>query len=601
MQDSNKKMRNMKKVLNFLTIILGVSIAISLTSCEDYLDRVPDSAGITEEVLLEDYFRFRQYHDGMYRDLQNYLSAGDYSYIAALSDEGYVNSINWETMPIAQSGDWLRAYDTGQALQFYGVWDAWRSIRIANRVIELLPRLENATQVEKDRLKGQAHFMRAWYYYEFLKRQGGMPYITKSFNASDEFELPRLSYHETALKIAADCDSAAVLLPQRWDIQNLGRPERGAAMAVKASALLFSASPTNNTTNDVSKWELAAQASWDILSQLGPYGNNRYKLLESGGTDQVTYKVPGESSERAIQYASGFDSIFMYQPYHDEIIWENYAAVGDGGGAYRVLTTTSIESRNVTQGFTPSANFVDKFETMNGLAITDDASFDPQNPFVNRDPRFYHSILFNGERWTSQSGKYLELFDGGTERNSQPGDAHLGYMARKFWGKNVDQWSGTAAPQTHIIYFRLADILLQYAEAANEIGGPNYTLPGASLSAVAAVNLLRARVNMPAVNSSYLLNKDIFRERIKNERAVELFLEGKRFFDLSRWGDAHELENRQYFADDFIPNPSAPTGYNINRNSIPYFTRTFAQKHYKWPIPLSDALMFTEFKQNPGW
>ncbi|MEN3324478.1 RagB/SusD family nutrient uptake outer membrane protein [Mariniflexile soesokkakense] len=593
----------MKKILKFLSIILGFSAMISLSSCEDYLDKVQDSAGISEADILEDYFKFRQYEDGMFRDLQNYLSAGDYSYIAALSDEGYVNSINWETMPIAQSGDWLRAYDTGQALQFYGVWGSWRSIRIANRVIELLPKLENATQVEKDRLKGQAHFMRAWYYYEFLKRQGGMPYITKSFKASDEFSLPRLSFHETALKIAADCDSAAVLLPQRWDIQNLGRPEKGAAMAVKASALLFSASPSNNTTNDNAKWELAAEASWDLLSELGPYGNNRYKLLESGGTDQVTYKIPTGASERyeTIQYASGFDSIFMYQPYHDEIIWENYAAVGDGGGAYRVLTTTSIQSKNVTQGFTPSANFVDRFETKNGLAITDDSSFDSQNPYIDRDPRFYHSILFNGERWTSQSGKYLELFDGGTERKSQPGDAHLGYMARKFWGKNVDQWSGTAAPQTHIIYFRLADILLQYAEAANEIGGPNYTLPGASISAVQAVNIVRSRVKMPNVKALYLSSKDAFRERIKNERAVELYLEGKRFFDLSRWGDASKLEYKQHLADDFILNPSAPTGYDINRNNVPYFTRTFNQKHYKWPIPLSDALMFEEFKQNPGW
>ncbi|WMI65214.1 RagB/SusD family nutrient uptake outer membrane protein [Aestuariibaculum sp. YM273] len=593
----------MKKALNFLSIILGLSTAISFTSCEDYLDKVQDSSGLTEQDILEDYFKFRQYEDGVYQHLQNYIGAGDYSYIAALGDEGYVNSINWETMPIAQSGDWLRAYDTGQALQFYGVWNAWSSIRRANRVIELLPQLQNATQEEMDELKGQAHFMRAWYYYEFLKRQGGMPYITESFDASDNFAIPRLTYEETALKIAADCDSAAVLLPTRWDIQNLGRPEKGAAMALKASALLFNASPSNNSNNDTSKWELAAQASWDLLSELGPFGNGRYRLMQSNGTDQVTYKIPTADSERyeTIEYASGFDSIFMYRPYHDEIIWENYASVGDGGGAYRVLTTRSIEGNNVTQGFTPSATFVDRFETLNGLDISDDPDFDEQNPFVNRDPRFYHSILFNGERWTSQSGKYLELFEGGAERNSQPGDAHLGYMARKFWGKNVDQWSGTAAPQTHVIYFRLADILLQYAEAANEIGGPNHSIAGANLTSVEAVNMVRARVNMPPVNATYLTNRETFRERIKNERAVELFLEGKRLFDLSRWGDAHKAEFREFIADDFTLDPSYPTGYRINRSAEPYFTRSFTQRHYKWPVPLTDALMFDEFEQNPGW
>ncbi|WNH11886.1 RagB/SusD family nutrient uptake outer membrane protein [Thalassobellus suaedae] len=590
----------MKRAINYLSIILGFSALISLTGCEDYLDKVADSAGIPEEDLLQDYFKFRQYEDGMYKHLQNYLSAGDYSYIAALSDEGYVNSINWETMPIAQGGDWLRSYDTGQALQFYGVWNAWSSIRIANKTLEYLPKLEGATQGELDELKGQAHFMRAWYYYEMLKRQGGMPYITNSFNASDDFELPRLSYHETALKIAADCDSAAVLLPQRWDIQNLGRPEKGAAMAVKASALLFSASPSNNPSNDAAKWKLAAQASWDLLSELGPFGNNRYKLIQSKGTDKVTYKIPSGGVE-TIEYAASFDSIFMYQPYHDEIIWENYAALNGAGGAYRVLTTTSIESKNVTQGFTPSATFVDRFETVNGLSIKDDPSFDPQNPFVGRDPRFYHSILFNGERWTSLTDKYLELYKGGAERNSQPGDAHLGYMARKFWGKNVDQWSGAAAPFTHVIYFRLSDILLQYAEAANELDGPNYKLPGATISAVEAVNIVRDRVKMPPVNTSYLASKEMFRTRIKNERAVELYLEGKRFFDLSRWGDASKLEYKQYFEDNFTEDPASPTGYIIERASEPYFTRTFDQKHYKWPIPLQDALMFESFKQNPGW
>ena len=140
-----------------------------------------------------------------------------------------------------------------------------------------------------------------------------------------------------------------------------------------------------------------------------------------------------------------------------------------------------------------------------------------------------------------------------------------------------------------------------YAEAANEIGGPDYTLPGATMSAVQAVNKVRERVEMPGVNSRYLTDKVSFRQRIKNERAVELYLEGKRFFDLSRWGDAHKMQHRQLYGVDLIENAGRPTGYNISRTALPVVTLTFEQKHYKWPIPLSDALMFKEFKQNPGW
>lgn len=586
-------------------IVIFILLAISFLGCEEYLDKVEESTGMNEEDVFTDYLNFRRFEDRMYKDMHNYLSNGDYTYIAALCDEGYLGP-GWETMPTAQNGDWLRSYETGQALQFYGVWNAWESIRIINISLEKLHMLKSATQQQLDELKGQAHFMRAWYYYEFLKRQGGMPYITYSFKGSDNFALPRLSFNETALKIAADCDTAASLLPERWNNQNIGRPEKGSALAVKAAALLFSASPTNNPGNDPTRWELAAQASWDLLSTLGPSetgGNGRYQLIRCTGTDSVNYKVPTPGvgyAVKTITYPSGFDSIFLYQPYNDEIIWEYYPSSW-GGYMYSVFTVPSLSGYNIIQGFTPSANFVDQFETKNGMAIEDDPDFNDQNPYVIRDPRFYHSIIFNGMRWTSQTDRYMELWAGGAERLASEYQAYAGYMARKFWGKNVDQWSGAAAPFTHTIYFRLAGMLLQYAEAANEIGGPDYTLPGASLSAVEAVNMVRNRVGMPDVNAMYLGSKEDFRKRIKNERAVELFLEGKRFFDLARWGDAHKTEYRQLFADDFKYNPMAPTGYNITRASVPFATYTFQQKHYRWPIPLNDALMFEEFKQNPGW
>ena len=577
-------------------IFLIMFSAITLFSCEDYLDKVQDSAGLDAEAVYTDYLNFRKFEDRMYKDLNNYISAGDYSYIAALCDEGYLGP-GWETMPIAQSGDWIRSYNTGQALQFYGVWDSWESIRIANLVLENLYQLEGvATEAQMKQLKGQAHFMRAWYYYEFLKRQGGMPYITKAFKGTDNFAMTRLSYHETALNIAADCDTAITLLPTTWDDANMGRPTVGAAMALKASTFLFDASPSNNPEGDVAKWEAAATAAWNVINMAQSTG--RYKLSECNDLDKVTYNTP--SGVKTIEYTSGFDSIFMYQPYNEEILWENFAASTDGG-MYAVFTTPSLNAGGVIQGFSPSANFVDLFETNRGLAIDDDQDFDDQDPFVDRDPRFYHSIIFNGQRWTSQTDRYMELFNGGNERKSAEHNSYSGYLARKFWAKNVDQWSGTSAPFTHVIYFRLAEMYLQYAEAANEIGGPDYKLAGANLTAVEAVNMVRSRVGMPDVNSIYLTDKDSFRERIKNERAVELYLEGKRFFDLSRWGDAHKAEHRELYALDFQEDAGSPTGYLITRPTTPFFTLTFNQKHYKWPIPLEDALMFEEFEQNPGW
>ena len=577
-------------------IYLILAVVLVLQGCESYLDKVQESTGMTDEDVFTDYLNFRKFVDRMYKDMVDPLNQFDYTQIAALCDEGY-NTSDWETMPIAQAGDWLRAYGTGQALQFYAVWNAWQSIRIANVSLENIYQLEgNATQDQVKQLKGQAHFMRAWYYYEFLIRQGGMPYITKALQGSDNFALPRLSFHETALKIVADCDTAAGLLPTEWDMANLGRPTQGAAMALKASTLLFDASPTNNQSNDVARWTAAAEAALDVIDLANSTG--LYELIPSQGTDQVTYTGP--SGVETIVYPSGYDSIFMYTPYNNEIIWEFYGMMNNGG-TYRPFTTASVMGPSIIQGFSPSQNHIERYETINGLAIGDDPAFDPQDPFVDRDPRFYHSILFNQERWTSKSAYYLELWEGGAERINEPHYSRTGFLARKFWGKNVDTWSGNPAPYTHSIYFRYAEILLMYAEAANEVGGPNQIMTGASLSAVDAVNLVRARVNMPDVDATYLGSKEAFRERIKNERDVELYLEGKRFFDLSRWGDAHKLENKQIYGITLTVDASKPTGFLIAKTVDPVFTLTFEQKHYRWPIPTEDALMFTEFKQNPGW
>jgi hypothetical protein len=581
------------------TIIFFLAIALLLQGCEEYLDKVQESSGMDETQVFTDFNNFRKFEDRMYKDMHDYLADYDYGMIAAICDEGYTESAQWETMGIVQSGDWIRAYSTAQALQFSAIWTAWQSIRIANISLQKLPLLEgNATQTQINQLEGQARFMRAWYYYEFLKRQGGMPYLTEPLGGSDNYALPRLSFHETVLKIAEDCDAAAALLPAKWDMANVGRPTKGAAMAIKASAMLFDASPSNNAGNDQTKWQAAADASWDIIEFAESTGT--YKLLQSNGTDQITYDSPG--GVKTITYPSGFDSIFMYRPYNDEIIWEFYERV-NSGGQYSTFTVASLAEGGIIQGYSPSQNIVDLFETKNGLAIGDDPAYDPQNPYVDRDPRFYQSILFNRERWTSGTNLYLELYNGGRDRAS--GDlkhySYTGYLARKFWGKNVDLWSGSSAPFTHTIYFRYADALLQYAEAANELGGPNYTLPGASMTAVQALNKVRERVNMPGVNSAYLANKEAFRERIKTERAVELYLEGKRFFDLSRWGDAHKQSHKEIYGVNFAADASKPTGFTISRTSTPIYTLVFDQKHYKWPIPVNDAMMFKEFKQNPGW
>jgi len=559
-------------------------------ACEEYLDKEPESEGMNDEEVFTDYLKFRQFEDRMYQDMHNHLG-WDVSFISALCDEGYTIS-EWETLPIVQAGNWLRAYNLGGATQFYDIWSSWESIRIANISLNKLDMLEgNATQEQMDELKGQAHFMRAWYYFEFLRRQGGMPYITEPLDPSSNFALPRLSYYETAQNIAADCDTAAALLPERWDNANIGRPTKGAAMAVKATALLYAASPTNNENDDVARWEEAANASWDLIEFAQNTG--RYQLMECNGTETLEYMTP--NGVETIEYTSGFDSIFMYTQYNDEIIWENFPASPD----WTTFTVPSLAGGGQLQGYSVSKNMVDMFETKDGYDIEDDPNYNPQDPNVNRDPRFYHSILFNRERWTTNSGLYLELWNGGRERTGEQYYNYTGYMARKYWPTYLNQWSNSSAPPMHVIYLRYADLLLQYAEAANEIGGPTHSVSGANMTAVEALNMVRNRVGMPDFPSG--ASQDEFREQIKQERAVELFLEGQRFFDLKRWHDSHKAQHREIWGVQIEPSDGTPTGYSYQRSSQPVITLSFQEKHYRFPIPTQDANMFEEFQQNPGW
>lgn len=579
-------------------ILVLLCIAAFLSGCEKYLDKTPESNGLTEPDVFTDELKFRQFLDGMYLDLNDYLTGDDQSFLGAVCDEGYAQS-EWETLPVVQGGNWLSAYTTAGAYQFGLVWDnSWHGIRIADICIQNISQLEgHATGEVIDQLKGQAYFLRAWFYFDLLRRQGGMPYLTEPLQATDNFNIPRLSYTETAERIAADCDTANDLLPIRWGPTDYGRPTRGAALALKATALLFSASPTNNPANDMDLWKKAAAASWTFINF--SRSNQVYRLIGSGNAnDEVQYATPDGVKE--FSYAgSGRDSVFMYNFSNDEIIWEDFQAINNS--PYATFGPADLVPHSRLTGYSPSQNIVDKFETLNGLSINDDPSFKEDDPYVNRDPRFYQSILFNQRQWTSDPGKFLELFNGGAERTGKQYFSYTGYLSNKYWPSYVSNITNANPPLTHTIYLRYADLLLQYAEAANEIGGPGYAVEGADMSAVDAVNMVRARVKMPLVNSIYLTDKNTFRERIRNERAVELYLENKRFFDLKRWHLSSEKAYKDIYAMDIVEDATQPTGYRFQRNPTPVISLVFEPKQYRFPIPLPDGSMFDLFQQNPGW
>ena len=236
----------------FLLILICL---VNLISCEEYLDKSPD-LGLTEEEVFNNFFTVRGYLDRCYNCVVDYTfwraNGLERSHIGQFSDEG-ANPYNTNKLAtVVNTGKWLtdkQAPDVGWGEDFLGtpranaIPNAFHALRIANKVIEKAPLMVNLTQSERNQLLGQAHFFRAWFYFEIIRRVGGMQLLDKPFLSDDEFDVPRLTYHQSTDWIVEQLNIALTYLPDEWPAQELGRPNKAAAYALKSMAELYAASP----------------------------------------------------------------------------------------------------------------------------------------------------------------------------------------------------------------------------------------------------------------------------------------------------------------------------------------------------------------------
>lgn len=536
-----------KHIISFLYIL---ACMVLLTSClEEYLDKAPESSLTMEDVFTK-YENFKKYFDEIYRNTSNkfdvtlqttfpiWLARQDskvtWDSFTDMCDLGRpgIGVIKGGNMGYGGGGWYITPYPS-----FY-------CIRIANTALQNIEMLKDARQDDKDDLIAQAHFVRAYAHFNLIRNFGAMPYLTKRIGATDSWDIPQIPTYDGLLKIAADMDTAASFyekagrmrrdplpnLPGHLNHPDQFRPNGVAAKAFKARALLYAASPLNNKLGTAKPWEDAAKANWEAIKIAEQYG---YDLL----------------------LAADYKLNFVGARYSNEQLWGYYA--GDVKGCDALFTGVLFNSKTYASGECPTQNFVDKFETKWGEPLVTDADRqaaiaaghyieqDPYSPVSrNLDPRFYIDIIYNEapipdygtcQIWYQPvPGKptiYSEFQD-----QSYNGITRTGYLHRKFWGgqsvKNSSQ-----PPMTDPL-IRLAELYLNYAEAANEAYGPNTAAPGATMTAVQAINKIRTRIGMPEVQSAFTADKDLFRQRIKNERIIELCLEGHYYHDIRRWKDA---------------------------------------------------------------
>lgn len=558
-------------------IITAAALSSLLFSCKKGFLEINPTDKFSEAAVLADSVVFEAFVMNRYIGARLQDKEGDgtdpgfgrgmeYSMWSSITDESiYNNDDNTWTI---QRG-LLAPENMGMAGT---IWPrSYRSIREVNFALNGLAQI-NMSEARKNRLKGELMFIRGFRYLDLIRNYGGVVLMGDQVLELDDNLQNDALFQRATLKASIDYavsqfDQAAALLPTDNDGNwALGRATKGAALALKGRLLLYAASPLYATGT----WADAVAANQAVIAM------NKYNLFQGG-----------------------YDKLFLDANGNNEIIFARLYT--------RNANHTHLEIANGPNSYggwggnLPLQNLVDDYRMMDGTAITDaGTSYNPAQPYANRDPRFYFTILYNG---ASYRGSTIETFTpGGKDSKDGPDNwntSKTGYYLKKFMNDAYplqNPW-GNAGFQPWI-YIRYAEVLLNYAEAANEVGGPDVVPNGATLTARQAVNLVRARssVGMPAIPVGR--SQAQMRDLIRSERRVELAFEEHRFYDVRRWKIADVTENKP------------ANGITVTRagSTFTYATkvaldgRRFLTQHYWLPIPRAEIQASNnKLKQNDNY
>lgn len=660
--------------------MLALASVMSFTSCSDWLDKDPEAI-IAEDEAFKNYKNFQGYIEEIYNKIPNIINA-NYCSGWNMGDDAVHNTDGYGHIDHqVDLGNYREIWTGSQQCWINGnrcsLWNsAWQCIRKCNLGIANIKSLVG-TDEQRDLLLGQMYFFRAWWHFELMSFFGGLPYIDEPFEATSIPQLPRLSFQQCADRCAEDFKKAYDLLPADWDKTLAGMETSGKndirvnkfmALCYLGKLYLWAGSPLmkefekynrgevynllnaskNGKTYDYDEkyCELASKALGQALDMVNK-GTVPYKLAkfeytnlydhlnsEDGMTDEnVDYSFIWYTHKKNWLMPGGTEAIFRgVYPGINVAPWNHAKLFGP-------KVAGLVEHDNIIHH--PTANLIDQYGMANGqpiylvqngqLVLNPESGWDPEHPYKDRDPRFYHDIIFDGFHYVLQIEglndeqkklEYCQLYSNAVERDLKNGSS-TGYFIQKLVphqcnkGDKWYEWDG--ALSCYIPYMRLADVYLMYAEARAAIAKtttdlkskPDYCL---NLSAIDAVNKLRDRVNtgdypMERVASQFLDTREHFLDEIRRERAVELAFEGFRWNDLQRWlllteppytmKYSHEFERLE--ADNWFVShdPKDAKVGNFRRKEL--ITRNLDSRHYWFPFPDKDTYLYKEFPQNPGW
>lgn len=596
--------------------ILLLAGMLTFSSCKDYLDKQPD-----DMLTMDNVFASRT-------QTQAYLSSV-YSFIPdVLSMQN-----NYNTLGICDEGDfiwaasWAGQMNNGNWNPSSGYYDKWgpfyKGIRSASIFINRVDECQDPTLEPQVRAswKQEARALRAIYYF-FLLRQYGplvlLPQETTDVNASnDELQIPRSSFDECANFIASELDAVinSPDLPEKFlNANDKGRIDKNTVLAFKSRLLLMVASPLwngnadyssfknpdgkalVNTVYDASKWQRAANAAKVLIdkfpaglykktidgqAKFDPYISYRDVFLDRWN-QEVIYARPQMASSAADvgwerhcapRFVNGWNGVGVSQQMVDSYFMANGKKIHEEGSQYQET------------GFSAASGTYTKVNT--------------NNMYVNREPRFYVSVIYNGADWIykedGKPSKTVELFfTGNCGKQGSHDHSATGYLTSKNVSpnSNLQEWTGALRS---LVTIRLAEVYLNYAEALNEARDDQASRDEAAIY----IDKIRERAGIPALTEDKKSTQTVMREAIRDERRVELAFEGFRAWDTRRWKIAEQVDGAPLMGMNVNGGKNLTDPEFYKRTVVE--KRVFTRNYYIWPIPQYDIVRNKACIQNPGW
>ncbi len=622
-----------RKIIYFTAFLVSVVMAISCN--KDFLSTTPKDS-ISSDAVWGD----APLATAFVTEIYNGLGAGgfDEQMLASLSDEAVFTHAGRGISTVNDGS--LSPSNTGWVAGTYEWGAMYSRIRSCNLALQNLKTAGFDNPNLKERLKGEAHFMRAYFYHQLVRYYGGVPIIDKVYGLNEDYSAPRETFENCVKFIVAECDTA---------IQNLsgknmekGRATALAAMALKSRVLLYAASDLHDVTTAKSKStvisaytnpEFLGYVSSDRVARWQAARTAAKAVLDGGSGYKLNLGAPATKDEAMANYismsmggaskASGIDAGAA-----SEIIFGRFSTPDkDEWGAPYVGLFNGPNGYHNWAGNTPIGLLVDDYEMMDGTPFSWNNATQKAAPYENRDPRFYASILYDGADWKPrnlisgnvdpanqiQTGQYdlkmsgsVVTFQGLDTRSSTIEDwngSRTHYYVRKFTDPDKTIVENNTKQFIPWPFLRYTEAVFNYAEACIALGD--------EAEAKTWLNKIRYRSGMPAITESGAALK----ARYINERRIEMLFEEQRYHDARRWMIAPTTLGRKItfinILGKFKPGKELVGTYRFDKSIYDYtYTpevntahedRTWLDKMYFRPIARDEMNKNTKLIQNPGY